>query len=130
MKNLKLTPSTRALLTRLRKSGMNLSVYDLDPDVTGQALTEICRPFIERAGLRQSALGQFRCFLRELGKLLRTEQGWDLAFELESLLRKWTGYGLDPALLQRLLGESCGRLAIPESAREDYDASSKAPETR
>jgi len=119
-------PTTRRLLEKVRRDEISLSVYDLDAKVTEQALLELGRPILDSAGLVRTVYLQFEWLLRELGRVLRSYRGWDLAFELELLLRKWNRYGLDTRVMQRLVRESFRRLAIRE---EDDHAGQEETDT-
>jgi len=111
---LELEEDTRTMLTCIRAVQGKLRLDDVDSDLAEQAVVVICRPLLDAAGLRLCHYNQFRWFLRELARVLRTRSGWELAYDIEELLRKWTRYGLDPALLQRVVREAYRGLVVPE----------------
>lgn len=118
METLELMTSTRHLLTAIRRDDVRLSVFELDPGVCENALVEIATPHVARSGEPRPRVLQYQWFLRELAKVLCSRQGWDLAFELELLLRRWVGFRLDSRMLQLLVRESCRRLALPREGAD------------
>ncbi|MBN2537786.1 hypothetical protein JXB37_05870 [candidate division WOR-3 bacterium] len=116
MQSLDLMPSTRYLLSAIRRGDVNLAVYELDPKLCEAVLVEIAAPHVACIREPRNRLLQYQWFLRELAAVLVNRQGWDLAFELELLLRRWEGFKLIPRVLQMLLRESCRRLALPREA--------------
>ena len=113
MRTLELDGETRQLLARIRSGTEALLLDDVDSDLAEQAVWELGRPLLDAARISGLACDQYRWFLRELAGLLRTRLGWDLAFELELLLRKWVGYGLELGLLQALIRQCYSGLIAP-----------------
>ncbi len=103
MKNIPLRPETRQLLARIRAEEDLLNLDDLDFPSAERAIYQLARPVLDKIKLTRLQLNQYRWFLRELTSQLLARTGWDLAFELELLLRKWTMFGLEPDILQTLL---------------------------
>ena len=112
MNTLELEAETRRLLDRIRAGADTLMLEDVDSDLAEQAVQELAKPLLEKVRLSRMQQDQHRWFLRELTGLLRTRIGWDLAFELELLLRKWVGYGLAFGLLQALIRQCYSGLTI------------------
>lgn len=118
MATLHLEPSTRTWLLALRARDTRLSVFDLDRQVTEDALAAISEPLLRAGREPAPRLQQYRWFLRELAGVLREREGWDLAFELELLLRRWAGFGLNPRRMQLLVRAACKALVVPEENRD------------
>jgi hypothetical protein len=110
MSELILEPATRQTLEKIRHSKGLLPIYDLPHDLAEQAVWEAGRPVLNDAGLPGVVYNQYRWMLREAAKLFRTKTGWDLALELEILIRKWHAYQLNPALIQKLVRDCYGRM--------------------
>ena len=126
MNQMELEPKTKAVLDRIRHTGKVLSIYEMPADLAEAAVYEIGRILLDEQRLPMVPYNQFRWFLRELAKLLRTRTGWDLALELEICLRKWASYKMDPVLLQALVRECLERIAsmspedIEESPNDEF----------
>jgi hypothetical protein len=112
MNPIELEPETRTCLDRVRHSRKVLSVFEMPADLAEAAVWEIGKIVLADHHLPLVQYNQYRWYLRELSKLLRTKTGWDLALELEICLRKWTVYSLDRVLLQALLRECLDRIAV------------------
>jgi|GEM_PF-1570699 len=127
MDTIVLEPETRSLLDRIRHRSEVLSIYDMPSDLAEAAAWEIGRVLVEGQRLPMVQQNQYRWFLRELSKLLRTRTGWDLALEIEIALRKWAAYRLDPVLLQALVRECCDRIAAmtPEEIESGEELTTK-----
>ena len=114
MNTLKLDSETMQLLDRIRAGADTLMLDGVDSDLAEQAVRELARPELENARLTKLQQDQYRWFLRELTALLRTRDGWDLAFELELLVRKWIGLGLVSGRLQALIRQCYFGLIAPK----------------
>uniref|UniRef100_A0A7C4CA46 Uncharacterized protein n=1 Tax=candidate division WOR-3 bacterium TaxID=2052148 RepID=A0A7C4CA46_UNCW3 len=91
-----------AALDRIRAGALNPRLGK--PAQTLRAeLETLAAPLLARAGLSTLTTLHYRWFLREISRLWSTQTGPDLAFHLELAVRKWTGLGLDPAILQALV---------------------------
>jgi hypothetical protein len=121
MNPIELEPKTRNVLDRIRHSSKFLSVYDMPADLAEAAVWEVGKALLDNLKMPMVQYNNYRWFLRELSKLLRTKTGWDLALELEICLRKWSVYLLDPKALQALLRECCDRIA--DMSPEEVEAS-------
>ena len=102
MKGFKLDSETMQLLDRIRAGADTLMLDGVDSDLAEQAVRELARPELERARLTKLQQDQHRWFLRELTALLLTRDGWDLAFELELLIRKCDKWGHNTNIDSRL----------------------------
>ena len=124
MNRTELEPDTRKVLDRIRHSHKALSVYEMPADLAEAAVWEIGRMVLDNLQLPVVEYNQYRWFLRELSKLLRTQTGWDLALELEICLRKWLAYRLNPVLLQALVRGCYDRIGAmsPEAIESRADA--------
>jgi hypothetical protein len=120
MNQIELLSVTRSLLDCIRHSSRVLSIYEMPPDLAESAVWEIGRILLDEHRVPMVPYNQFRWFLRELSRLLRTRTGWDLASELEICLRKWAAYRMDPVLLQALARECLDRIGAmtPEEVEE------------
>jgi len=97
---LKLSREARKTLYRMGKARASPTVlYGLDQELCEHALRKIVDPLLESAGLKPRRVDQYHWFLRELARLLRTRYGHELAFNIELMMRKWSGYGLSPQVM-------------------------------
>ena len=129
MNTIELEPNTRKALDWVRHRSKVLSLYEMPADLAELTVWEIGKLVLETMQMPLVQYNQYRWFLRELSKLLRTKTGWDLALELEICLRKWSAYRLDPVLLQVLVRESLDRLSSmsPEDVEAVRDSTTKTP---
>jgi hypothetical protein len=111
MNQMELEPETRVVLDRIRHSSRVLSIFEMPADLAETAVWEIGKVLVDNQHLPNVQYQTYRWFLREVSKLLRTKTGWDLALELEIVLRKWQDFRLDPVLSQALVRECCERIA-------------------
>ncbi len=88
------------------------------------------------AGLSLMTLNQYRWFVRELGRIMRTDSGPELAMHLELALSKWQKLGLDLNTLQLLVctifeklsqmtSDEC-RVTNEEKRKEEADGETEA----
>ena len=121
MNTLELEEPTRDLLQSIRAGRLELGLDDVDADLAEMAVWEIGRPVLNDAGLGLARYNQFRWFLRELAAVLRHKDGWDLAFGLEHLLRKWVvRYRVESPMAQLLVRTVCDHLSVrPGTGRGD-----------
>ncbi len=114
MKTLKLDSETMKLLDRIRAEADTLMLDGVDFDLAEQAVRELARPALDKVKMTRLQQDQYRWYLRELTGLLAARTGWDLAFELELLLRKWTALGLASDILQAALRQVYTGLVAPQ----------------
>jgi len=121
MESIELDPKTQQALDRIRHTSNVLSLYEMPADLAETVVWEIGKQLLEDLQMQFVSYNQYRWFLRELSKLLRTKTGWDLALELEICLRKWAAYRLDQVLLEVLVRECLERIASmsPEDIEEN-----------
>jgi hypothetical protein len=110
MKPLHLEKETRALLDTIRTGDEPLFLYGMEPGQVDLLMREVIDPILQGAALPAVILNQFRWYVRELGGLFRTRAGFDLAFNLELVLRKWLGFGMEAHSMQLILCEAYNRL--------------------
>ena len=104
LKPLKLSRDARKALTRLGKESCGPCVlYGQEQELCEHVLRRIVDPLLEQAGMELCRVDQYHWFLRELAKLFRTRHGHDLSFSIELVMRKWSGFGLEPRVMGFLL---------------------------
>lgn len=113
MQVFELADDTAAEIGRARLRRHGLPVFGMDPATCEAVVVGVCKPLMDAAGLRLTWYQQFRWFARELARVVRTKQGHELGFDVEALMRKWAGYGLDQQLLQTLVRECLAQLSAP-----------------
>jgi hypothetical protein len=106
-----LSKAARDLLARVRASPSPERVFGLEPAAADAMARGVIDPLIEGAALPLPKLNQYRWFVTELCRLMRTKSGPDLAFCKELLLKKWLGFGLEPNTAVLLASELFDRLA-------------------
>ena len=116
--------ATREELARLRQDDTALRGYGMEPWASEQAVVKVCLPMMNAAGLRLVIFREYRMFVREMSRVVRRKRGHDLATELELLVLKWVGIGLEPGLVERLVRETCYQLSAQSLTR---DRVSKTP---
>lgn len=117
----------KELLARIRANPEQLNLEDMDADLCEMAVYETVKEVLCAAGLRMVELNQYRWFLRELSKVLRLYIGWDLAYHIEELLRKWVGYRLNFSLMQLLVVEAYTHLAVPAASAPEPEVEHARP---
>jgi len=105
-----LSKAARDLLARVRASASPEAVYGLAADAAEAKARSVINPLIEDTGLPVARLNQYRWFLAELCRLMRTRSGPDLAYCMEYTLKKWLGFGLEPNSVVVLATELYDRL--------------------
>ncbi|MBM3331140.1 hypothetical protein FJY68_04710 [candidate division WOR-3 bacterium] len=114
-----LSKAARDLLARVRASPSPVAVYGLPPDAAEAKARSVINPLIEETGLPVARLNQYRWFLAELCRLMRTRSGPDLAYCMENTLKKWLGFGLEPNSVVVLATELYDRLK-PETRNPEH----------
>lgn len=71
-------------------------MYGLAPAAAEAKAHSVIDPLIEDTGLPVARLNQYRWYLAELCRLMRTRSGPDLAYCVEFTLKKWLSFGLEP----------------------------------
>jgi len=92
------------------RSGAENPLYGAAPADAEEKVSRSVTPLIESAGLALVHANNYRWFLRELARHLRTSKGHDLAFRIELCIRKWVRLGLEPRTVQFLVCETLQRL--------------------
>ena len=109
-----LSKAARDLLSRVRASPSPEAVYGLSPGAAEARAHSVIDPLVEGTGLPVARLNQYRWYLAELCRLMRTRSGPDLAYCMELMIKKWLSFGLEPnsvVVLARELFERLGRRA-------------------
>ncbi len=75
MQPFRLDENTKTMLVHVRANPEKLKLDDVDADLAEQAVAAICTPLLDEAGLRLCLYNQYRWFLRELARVLRTWLG-------------------------------------------------------
>ena len=89
-----LSKAARDLLSRVSPSPE--VVYGLEPAAAEAKAHSVIDPLVEGTGLPVARLNQYRWYLAELCRLMRTRTGPDLAYGMEFTIKKWQGFGLEP----------------------------------
>ena len=130
MKPLHLEKETRALLETIRNEDVPLFLYGMEPEQADLLMREVTDPILQGAALPTVILNQFRWYARELGAQFRTRAGFDLSFNLELVLRKWLGYGMEAHSMQLILCEAYRRLECMTPPKEVPDEPESGPGTQ
>ncbi len=98
-------------------------IFGLEPAAAAARVQGVVGPVIEGAGLPVALLQEYRWYVAELCRLMRTVSGPDLAYCMERVIRKWLLLGLEPNTVVYLAGELFDRLgadsAKPESPKSE-----------
>ena len=121
MKPLHLEKETRALLESIRTTDEPLFLYGMEPEQVDLLMREVTDPILQGAALPAVVLNQFRWYARELAAQFRTRAGFDLSFNLELVLRKWLGFGMETHSMQLILCEAYRRLLCMSPPKEVPD---------
>jgi hypothetical protein len=103
MRPLTLTPDTRAVLARLRRSEYPLCVYGRSAARARLMVKDLVNLRANRFGVALLELGMYKRYADEMLKAFRTSTREPLVHELEQAIRKWANFGLNPDLLQLIL---------------------------
>ena len=114
-----LSKSARDLLSRVRASPSPERVFGLEPAAADAMARGVIDPLVEGAALPLPRLNQYRWYVTELCRLMRTKSGPDLAFCMELLLKKWLGFGLEANTAVFLAGELFDRLGTMASPNDE-----------
>jgi hypothetical protein len=105
-----LSKAAQELLSRVRASPSPEVVFGLPPDAAEAKAHSVIAPLVEDTGLPVARLNQYRWYLAELCRLMRTRSGPDLAYCMEFTLKKWLSFGLEPNSAVLLASELFDRL--------------------
>ena len=127
-----LSKAARDLLSRVRASPSPERVFGLEPAAADAMARGVIDPLIDGAALPLSKLNQYRWYVSELCRLMRTKSGPDLAYCMELLFAKWLGFGLEANTAVFLAGELFDRLGTRASPNDETRMTSESgkPETR
>jgi hypothetical protein len=126
LKPMKLNADAVRVLEEVRNGAEN-ALYGAAPAEADELFHKHVESLITGAGLPNIQVIHYRWFLREMARLWRTREGWDLAFHLKLCLRKWKGLGLEPRMLQFLLCEAHTRL---KAAKRDGNRQGRGHDRR
>jgi hypothetical protein len=105
MRELKLSARTQAIFDRIKSYAWTLNVYGLSSSRTEWLVKARTRARIHKAGVVPPHTNVFRRYVSELIRVFRDETGERLIQAIKLVIRKWANLGLDPELLQELLGD-------------------------
>ncbi len=105
MKPLPLTAETQAVFARIRTYDWTLNVFGMSQSRAWRLVKARAERRINRVGVATPYINVYRRFVHELVKAFRTETSERLVHAIELVIRKWANLGLDPELLQELLGD-------------------------
>jgi len=106
----------KAALERIGKGELAVPCAGQAPAEAEREVWDVGRPVLNATGLPLIQYQQYRWFLRELSRVLRTTPGPDIPTCVEMLLAKWVRLGLQPKMVQMLTRMACERLAQPATA--------------
>lgn len=92
------------LLADMRKSLEPHRLYGREPGACEELVAKVLDPALAGAPLPLGQKLEYRWFLRELVRVLRTRTGPELAMQAELVLVKWHGFGLKVEMMQWLVG--------------------------
>jgi hypothetical protein len=124
-----LSKAAQELLSRVRASSNPEVVYGLAPGAAEAKAHSVIDPLIEGTGLPVARLNQYRWYLAELCRLMRTRSGPDLAYCMEYALKKWLSFGLEPNSVVVLASELFDRLK-PKAEPENPESRIQSAESR
>jgi len=124
-----LSKAARDLLARVRASPSPERVFGLEPAAADAMARGVIDPLIDGAALPLSKLNQYRWYVSELCRLMRTKSGPDLAYCMELLFAKWIGFGLEANTAVFLAGELFDRL-MSEPGPDKSEVRMQIPECR
>jgi hypothetical protein len=104
-------------------------VYGLEPAAAEAKAHSVIDPLIEGTGLPVARLNQYRWYLAELCRLMRTRSGPDLAYCMEFTIKKWLSFGLEPNSVVVLASELFDRLR-PKADTENPESRIQSAESR
>ena len=113
-----LSRAARELISRVRVAASPEVIFGLEPRAAAARVQSVVGPMIEGAGLPVALLQEYRWYVAELCRMMRTMSGPDLAYCMERVIRKWLGFGLEPNTVVFLASELFDRLRAKPEAEE------------
>jgi hypothetical protein len=105
LRNLTLSAQTQAILDRIRTHGWVLNVHGMSQSRALWLVKARTEARINKAGVTPPYNNVYRRYLNELVRAFRSATGERLIQAIRLVIRKWVNLGLDPGLLQELLGD-------------------------
>ena len=122
---LSLNPETELALNDIRTSEQPGRLFGRTQAEAEAEVRKVGMPMLEDAGLQKVVIMQYSWYLRELARVFRTRTGNDLAWHIETVMRKWLGYGLEPNTMQLLACEIHQRMKAAGTTAKDEVLSTK-----
>ena len=126
---LSLNPETELALNDIRTSEQPGRLFGRTQAEAEAEVRKVGMPMLEDAGLQKVVIMQYSWYLRELARVFRTRTGNDLAWHIETVMRKWLGYGLEPNTMQLLACEIHQRMKAAAVSAETGEETAKTPRT-
>jgi len=126
-KPVRMSPDMARLLGKLRAGAEPYSVYQQPADEADEKVCKIALAMLTDANLNYTTRNAYMWYVRELARLLRTRYGWDLAFHLELVMRKWQTLGLSPNIMGILTCEVHNALKPGDVIRPTVGRPSQKP---
>jgi len=114
------------LFNSLRAGAEPYSVYQQPAETADEQVCRVAESLLSDAGIDFTTRNAYMWYVRELAKLLRTRHGWDLAFHLEMVMRKWQTYGLASNVMQVITCEVHNALKPAEIIRQGFTSPSSS----
>jgi hypothetical protein len=105
MRELALSARTQAIFDRIKSYAWTLNVYGLSSSRAEWLVKARTQARIHKAGVVPPYTNVYRRYVSELIRVFRDETGERLIQAIKLVIRKWANLGLDPELLQELLGD-------------------------
>lgn len=115
------TEEMKRRLTRIRREEKPGFAWGMDRALVERLIDDIAWPILDHSTLQLSFRNHVRNLIRNLANLYRSEYGWDLAHDIETMLRDWQKYALEPKTAQLLVCEIDRRLASMDNGSEGDD---------
>ena len=125
-KPVRLSPDMARLFNSLRAGAEPYSVYQQPAETADEQVCRVAESLLSDAGIDFTTRNAYMWYVRELAKLLRTRHGWDLAFHLEMVMRKWLMFGLESNTMQLLVCEIHHKLAPRDGKDEGQSTKDEA----
>jgi hypothetical protein len=105
MRELVLSVEIQTIFNRIRSYHWTLNVYGMSPSRALWLVKAQTQARINRTGVTLPYSNVYQRYVNELVGSFRHETGTRLIQAIQLAIRKWANLGLDPALLQELLGD-------------------------